>query len=271
MLGQAVRREGRQRGAAVLALSRAQADITDRARLREWCERFQPELVINCAAYTKVDDCEREKERAFAVNGVGAGLAAEEAVRAGARLVHVSTDYVFAGTAAEPYPVDAAVAPVSVYGASKLEGELRVLAQDGTAVVRTSWLFGPGGPNFVATIAGRILANQGPLRVVTDQVGGPTYTCFLARALWDLAELKATGLFHYQNREATSWYGLACEIARGLAPGFPVLPTTTEEFPRPARRPAYSVLDVSRFEASVGRRVEPWSWGLAEHLRSMTH
>ncbi len=140
-----------------------------------------------------------------------------------------------------------------------------MLAWERSLVVRTSWLFGPGGPNFVATIRGR-LAKGEPLRVVDDQVGCPTYTPFLANALWELAGSGLTGVVHYRNRDAVSWHGFASEIARAVAPGATVTPVATTEFPRPARRPAYSVLDVARFEAATGRGVEPWLWGLAEYL-----
>ena len=290
MLGHRVVREGRRRGHAVLGLSSAQADLTDAERLAWWMERFRPEVVINCAAMTVVDDCEEHEERATAINGAGAGHAAEAARQVGARFLHVSTDYVFDGSGEEPYRVDDPTAPVSGYGRSKLAGEEAVLAHadegGGAAVVRTSWLFGPGeGPNFVKTMLRLIEAGK-TLRVVDDQVGAPTYTPYLAAALWDLAEIGAeiggrsdgaTGVFHYQNREALSWYGFAREIARSWAPAAPgepgveVVPVTTDEFPRPAPRPAYSVLDVSRFEALTGRPVESWRTGLGiylDHLRA---
>ena len=266
MLGQAVIAEARSRGWAALGLSRAQADVTDRGRLLEWADVFRPELVINCAAFTRVDDCEAETARAFAVNGEAVGNAAAAAARAGARLVHVSTDYVFDGEAREPYREDAPAAPRSVYGASKLEGERRALAGGGSLVVRTSWLFGPGGPNFVATMVDRIESGRLPLQVVRDQEGCPTYTAFLAAALLDLARLGATGIVHYRNRGPVSWYAFAAEIARLWCGTAEVEPVTTAEFPRPARRPAYSVLDVTAFEKLTGRTVEPWESGLVEML-----
>jgi dTDP-4-dehydrorhamnose reductase len=269
MLGQAVVAEARSRGWAALGLARSQADVTDRGRLLGWADAFRPEVVVNCAAYTKVDACESEAGRAFAVNGEGAAHAAALAGQAGARLVHVSTDYVFDGDAREPrqpYPEEAPTAPRSVYGRSKLEGERQALAYERSVVVRTSWLFGPGGPNFVATMVGLIEAGRLPLRVVTDQEGCPTYTRFLARALLDLAALEATGVVHYRNREPVSWYAFAVEIARLWSGAAEVVPVTSAEFPRPARRPAYSVLDVGRFETIAGRRVEPWTPGLVETL-----
>jgi dTDP-4-dehydrorhamnose reductase len=270
MLGQAVVAEARSRGWDALGLSREQADITDRDRLLAWAGEFRPDVVVNCAAFTRVDDCEAEQERAFAVNGEAVAHAAAAAESAGARLVHVSTDYVFDGEAHEPYREDAPTAPRSVYGQSKLAGERRALACDGSLVVRTSWLFGPGGPNFVATMVGLIEAGKLPLRVVRDQEGCPTYAPFLAAALLDLARLGATGIVHYRNREPVSWYAFAAEIARLWRAGPPgeieVVPVTTAEFPRPAPRPAYSVLDVTRFEEITRRRVEPWREGLEETL-----
>jgi dTDP-4-dehydrorhamnose reductase len=281
MLGRAVTAEARRRGFACLALSHAQADVADRERLLYWAREFRPELVVNAAAFTQVDACERERERAFAVNGAAVDAVAEAAAAAipgGAVLLHVSTDYVFAGKGSEPYREDAPTAPLSVYGASKLAGEERALAYGRALVVRTSWLFGPGGPNFVATIV-RLIAGGKPLRVVDDQRGAPTYTPYLAAALLDLAPLALAGLsgvIHYRNREPVTWYGLAREIVRlgSGTPGTPgvaeVVPVTTAEFPRPAPRPAYSVLDVSRFETVTGRRVEPWERGLSEYLTALS-
>jgi dTDP-4-dehydrorhamnose reductase len=273
MLGQALVQEARSRGQAALALSREQADVTDPARLRYWMESFRPELVVNAAAFTKVDACEGEaRERAFAVNGAAVGHIAAATAAAGARLVHVSTDYVFDGKGTAPYREDAPTAPLSVYGRSKLEGERQALRHPRALVVRTSWLFGPGGPNFAATMVNLMQQGRLPLRVVADQEGCPTCTPFLARAILDLAPLDLDGIVHYRNREPVTWHAFAREIAAlwaapAQAPhAVDVLPVTTAEFPRPAPRPAYSVLDVQRFEAAVGRRVEPWAWGLAEYL-----
>jgi dTDP-4-dehydrorhamnose reductase len=280
MLGRAVTAAARRRGFPALALSHTQADVRNRERLLYWAREFRPELVVNAAAYTKVDQAETEREAAFAVNGAAVEAVAEAASVAtagGAVLLQVSTDYVFDGVrsaTSEPYKEDAPTAPLSVYGASKLAGERLALQYGRSLVVRTSWLFGPGGPNFVATIV-RLLREGKPLRVVDDQCGGPTYTPYLAAALLDLAPLAAGGLggvVHYQNREPVTWYGLACEIARlasGPAAAAAVVPVSTAEFPRPAVRPAFSVLDVGRFEAAVGRRVEPWEMGLSEYMKSL--
>jgi len=273
MLGRALAVAARARGFAALALSREQADIEDAPRLRYWAEAFRPEAVINCAAYTKVDLAEGEgRQKAFAVNGSAIANVASAASAVGARLLHVSTDYVFDGTARQPYCEDAPTNPLSVYGQSKLAGEREALAGDQgkrALVVRTSWLFGPGGPNFVATMVRMIREGKLPLRVVRDQEGCPTYTPYLAAALLDLAPLDLTGVVHYRNREPVSWYGFAAEIARLWSGTAEVVPVTTEEFPRPAPRPAWSVLDVGRFEDAAGRRVESWEAGLADYLSAI--
>lgn len=265
MLGREVVAIGRREGRPVLGLSHAQADITDPERVGNWLDAFRPEVIINCAAFTKVDDCEHNPASAFAVNEYGPQVLTLAAARAGARLVHVSTDYVFSGEADVPYREDAATGPRSVYGESKLAGERRVLSSPDNLVVRTSWLFGPGGPNFVLTMC-RLFATGEPVRVVDDQVGCPTYAPFLARAIWDLVERRAAGIVHYRNADAVSWYRFAAAIAELDRPAVTLLPTTTVEFPRPARRPAYSVLAVERFEQITGRRVEPWLPGLAQIL-----
>ena len=276
MLGRQVVAEGRRRGHAVLGLSRGQADVTDREALLAWAREFRPEVVVNCAAMTAVDDCEAEEERAFAVNARGVGNAAAAARAVSARLVHVSTDYVFDGRAETPYAEDAATAPLSVYGRSKRAGEEEALdGPEGAGggpglVVRTSWLFGPGGWNFVLNMLRQLARGTDPLRVVDDQVGRPTYTPYLARAIWDLVgrrpEAAAAGLVHYGYREPVSWCGFAREIVAAWKPSVRVEPVGTEVFPRPAERPAYSVLAVDRFEGLTGRPVESWRAGLGEYL-----
>ena len=266
IVGRATVAEAARRGWPVAGLGHADADVTDSRAVADAFARHAPELVVNCAAMTAVDRCEGERDRAFAVNAEAVGVLAAAAIAARARLVLVSTDYVFAGDADRPYREDDPTGPRSVYGASKLEGERRALASPGALVVRTSWVFGAGGPNFVDTVAGRLRRREGPLRVVTDQVGGPTYAPFLAKALADLGESGAAGTIHYQNREAVSWFELARAVADAVAPGAEILPATTAEVPRPAPRPAWSVLDVARFEALVGRPVERWRDGLHEHL-----
>ena len=268
LLGQPLTRELERRGAELSALDRAAADITDRARVNEAVRSFRPDVVFNCAAYTKVDDCEREVDLARAVNATAVGHLAAAAKSAGAQLVHVSTDFVFDGAQRLPYQEESRTAPLQVYGQTKLEGELEALRWERAVVVRTSWVFGPGGASFVATIL-RLLTRPEPIKVVDDQVGCPTYAPFLAGALIALAERGARGIVHYRNDGPISWHGFAVEIAKRVAPGREIAACTTPEFPRPARRPAYSVLDVERYEAIAGAPVEPWRRGLDECLNTV--
>ncbi len=269
MLGRAVTRYWRLQGATVLALSRVQADISQAQQIREWVERFRPEVIVNCAAFTRVDDCETQEELATRINGHAVADLAEAAAAINARLVHISSDYVFDGQADSPILETAPTGPKSAYGRGKLVGESHALRYDRALVVRASWLFGPGGPNFAATIRRLLLEGKAPLKVVDDQIGRPTYTPFVARALWDLLSAGTTGMVHYGNRDAVSWHGFATEIARAVAPGAEVLPVPTSEFPRPAPRPAYSVLDVETFQTATGRVVEPWICGLTAYLETL--
>ncbi|MEM7052719.1 MAG: dTDP-4-dehydrorhamnose reductase [Acidobacteriota bacterium] len=269
MLGQAVAAEGQRRGATVEALGRQRADITDGAAVGRWVDEQRPEVIFNCAAFTKVDDCEAQSALADQVNGHAVGHLVPAARRVGAHLVQVSTDYVFDGQATSPYGEDHPTAPASAYGRSKLLGEQQALAYEHGLAVRVSWLFGPGGPNFAATMVRLMDSGHQQLRVVDDQKGCPTYTPFLAEALWRLAELRTTGILHYCNRDAVTWYGFTREIARHWNDTVEVLPVTTDEFPRPAPRPAYSVLDVARYESLVGERVPTWESGLVEYLAGL--
>ncbi|MEL7061646.1 MAG: dTDP-4-dehydrorhamnose reductase [Acidobacteriota bacterium] len=266
MLGRDVTRHWRRRGGTVLALDRARADLRDAAALERWAQAFRPEVIVNCAAFTRVDDCETQEELATEINGAAVAHALSAARAVEARLVHVSTDYVFDGSASAPIPEDALTSPASAYGRSKLRGEHEALADPRSLVVRTSWLFGPDGPSFVATMTRLVHQGRTPLRVVDDQRGLPTYTRFLARALADLAIVGAAGIVHYGNRDAVTWHGFTQEIVRHLDPTVEVLPVSTSEFPRPAARPAYSVFDVSRCERLLGRPVETWRAGLRDHF-----
>ncbi|MDY7095989.1 MAG: sugar nucleotide-binding protein, partial [Acidobacteriota bacterium] len=171
MLGSALVAELRRRSQPALGLSHAQGDITDPDDLRAWMRSFRPQVVVNCAAFTKVDDCEEREDHAQRINGEAVAEVAAAADEAGAKLIQVSTDYVFDGTATEPYAEDAATGPRSAYGRSKLLGEENALAYPRNLVVRVSWLFGPGGPNFVATMLRLMAAGHRTLRVVDDQVG----------------------------------------------------------------------------------------------------
>jgi dTDP-4-dehydrorhamnose reductase len=270
MLGQAVVASAVARGLAVDAAPRAEVDVTDPAAVSERMRSTPPDLVVNCAAFTQVDACESEPERAWAVNAHAVRGIAVAAEHAGAVLVQVSTDYVFDGKAGKPYGEAAPTSPLSVYGASKLAGERAALESSRGLAVRASWLFGPGGQNFVRAILGRARAGEA-LRVVDDQVGCPTYTPYLAEALLDLGALAASGairlpgVVHYRNREPVSWFGFARAILEVWRLAAPLTPVSSAEFPRPASRPAYSVLDVTRTASVLGRPVESWRDGLEEY------
>jgi dTDP-4-dehydrorhamnose reductase len=229
----------------LLALGSAELDITSSASVQAVFKDFQPQLVVNAAGYTAVDQAESDEERAFAVNAGGPALLAAAAARAGARMVQVSTDYVFAGEAEQPYSVDAEPDPRSAYGRTKLAGELAVreLAPEHGYVVRTAWVYGAAGSNFVKTMA-RLEQSRDTIEVVDDQRGSPTWSADLARGLVELAGSAARpGIYHCTGSGETSWYGLARAVFEELgADPARVLPTSTDKFPRPAPRPAYSVL-----------------------------
>jgi len=186
--------------------------------------------------------------------------------RVGAHLVHISTDYVFAGDGDRPYTEDDPVAPASAYGRTKLRGEECAREAEKHLVVRTAWLYGHGSRNFVEAIRSQIDGGAGSLKIVADQHGCPTFCDDLARALLDLIDSGAHGTIHAVNAGHTTWHGFAVEIANLLDSQVDVLPVTTAEFPRPAARPAYSVLDTSRLEGILGRSMPPWSEGLARYL-----
>jgi dTDP-4-dehydrorhamnose reductase len=223
-------------------------------------------VVVNCAAYTAVDDCEAQPELAMRVNGTAVGHLAAACDRAGARLVQVSTDYVFAGDGERPYREDDPVAPRSAYGRSKLRGEELAARAQQHLIVRTAWLYGHGGRHFVNAIRHQIDDGVRALRVVADQHGSPTFCDDLAEAIVDLVEVGATGVVHAVNAGGTSWHGFAEEIVRLVGAEVEVLPVTTSEYPRPAPRPAYSVLDTSRLERLLQRKMPPWQDGLRRYL-----
>lgn len=231
---------------------------------------LRPALVINCAGYTAVDRAEREPELAKAVNAAGAQVVAEASREAGSNLVHVSTDYVFDGLAQRPYKEDDPAAPVNLYGRSKLEGEQRVLAAHPMAcVVRSAWLFGPGRASFVDKLLA--LARQGaPLRVVTDQVGSPTYTHDLAPVLLELGRRGVRGVIHAVNLGQASRYELARQALdmAGLNKDL-VQPALSRDFNLPAQRPAYSVLDGRRLARLRGGPMPTWLDALQRYLETL--
>ncbi|RBY77801.1 dTDP-4-dehydrorhamnose reductase [Geodermatophilus sp. TF02-6] len=263
---------GRRPGDTVTGVGRAELDLTDESRVRavvrDWLAaatgRGERPVVVNAAAYTAVDAAETDEETAFVVNGRAPGWLAEELTGRG-RLVHVSTDYVFDGTASEPYPVDAPTAPRSAYGRTKAAGEWAVAAAGGdVTVVRTSWVHGAHGANFVRTMAARA-AGGSPVSVVDDQVGSPTWSADLAAGLVALGARPepVPPVLHRTDAGAVSWYGLARAVYEELGADPDLVgPTTTAAFPRPAPRPAYSVLDGAAWLAAGLPAPRPWRTAL---------
>jgi len=243
-------------------------DISDRGAVEAVVGRLRPRAVVNCAAWTAVDDCERDPDLALAVNGTAVGHLAAAAEGVGATLVQVSTDYVFPGTGERPYREDDPVGPLSAYGRSKLEGERLACTAPDHLVVRTAWLFGRGGRSFVTAIRGQVEAGAELLRVVADQRGCPTFCDDLAAAILALLQRGARGTVHAVNAGATTWYGFAVEIVRRLGAAVEVLPVTTADVPRPAPRPANSVLDTSRLSALLGQPMPSWQDALGRYLES---
>lgn len=266
MLGLAVASAGRRLGLDVTALGREELDITALERLHRVFGEAEPHAVVNCAAYTDVDGAESDEAAALAINGDGAGNVAAAAGEIGAHVVHVSTDYVFDGSKRRPWVESDAVAPLGAYGRSKLAGETAVAAaHPGAAIVRTAWLFGPGGKNFVDTMLGFGQARD-EISVVTDQTGSPTFTGHLAGALVELAQRPAeSGIHHIAGAGACSWNELTLEAFEQAGVACRVLPTTSDAFPRPAARPAYSVLGSERPDPLV---LPKWQDGVRDHLNA---
>jgi dTDP-4-dehydrorhamnose reductase len=263
MLGQDLSAAARAAGFDVIAKQRAELDICDAAAVATAVHDARPEVIVNCAAYTNVDGAESERELAFAVNGEGAGNVARAANDGGAWTIHVSTDYVFDGSKQEPYLESDPTAPLAAYGASKLEGERAVAASapDRHTIVRSSWLFGAGGPCFPATII-RLANERDELTVVDDQVGCPTFTGHLARALADLAADPIPGLLHVAADDFCSWFRFAQEIVHAAGLVCDIRPGKTAAMNRPAARPAYSVIRSERGAPSL----PDWRQGLAGYM-----
>jgi dTDP-4-dehydrorhamnose reductase len=242
-------------------------DIGDADAVDEWILGARPQVVVNCAAFTAVDDCEVQPDLAMRVNGTAVGHLAAACNQTGARLVQVSTDYVFPGSATEPIRESTTPAPVGAYGRTKAAGEAKIAAANPNHfIVRTAWLYGHGGQHFVAAIRRQIDDGARTLRVVADQRGSPTFCDDLAQAIVDLVESGAAGVVHAVNAGGTSWHGFAEEIVRLVGAEVEVVPVATSEYPRPAPRPAYSVLDAARLERLLQRKMPPWQDALRRYL-----
>lgn len=275
MLAYAIGRSLARRGLSCAGVDLGECDITDPASVRAAFAKHRPTLVINCAAYTAVDKAEQEEALATAINGEGPGNLAAACRETGATLVHYSTDFVFDGQGTRPYREDDKPDPVSAYGRSKLAGEVAI-EQSGLAdwlILRTAWLYGPAGEAGARPFPKVILdAAKGgkPLRVVDDQRGSPTFTFDLAEATLDLLSAGGRGLFHATNGGETTWFGFAAAVCEcfHVTPA-ELTPISAADWaqmrPDSARRPAYSVLDLSRLEHAIGRPMRPWDAALRDY------
>lgn len=277
MLGTDLSQALEERGDEVVGVDKDVLDITDSEAVERFVGEIRPDVIVNCAAYTQVDDCEANEATASKVNGWAVEPLADAANRVDALLVQISTDFVFDGGATRPYEINDPVAPISAYGRSKLEGEVRARIAKRHIVLRTSWLFGVRGWNFLEAIRKQILLGRTELRVVTDQRGCPTYTPHLASAVVRLADIARSspelgGVYHYSDAPECAWFDFAVAIVEQMKregsapPEARVLPTTSAEFPRPARRPAYSVLSTERYRRVTGCEPESWLDGLADYF-----
>jgi dTDP-4-dehydrorhamnose reductase len=268
LLGRALARRLESEYPGTIAATRAEADVTDRFRLESEVERLQPGVVVNCAAYTDVDGCTRDPDRARAVNAEGAENAARAAAGAGCRIIHVSTDFVFDGRSDRPYVESDPTGPLSEYGRSKLEGERRLaVAAPDHLIVRTAWLYGDGGGGFVTAIRRRAEAGEA-LRVVVDQTGSPTFADDLADGIARLLRVEHRGIVHLVNRGSCTRFDLARAILEdlGLAGRVTITGIPSREVGAAAERPAYSVLDTGLYERLTGHAPRPWRDALRWHL-----
>ncbi len=269
--------ETRPAGIEAVGCAHAYLDIGEQKAVRDCVQRHRPAVIINAAAYTAVDKAESEPDLAQRINADGPGHLASAARECGARLIHISTDFVFDGAASVPYRPDAATNPLSVYGRSKRDGEqavLKVLPEHST-ILRTAWVYAATGANFVRTML-RVMQANGSVRVVADQVGTPTAARSLAEALWRIAATaEIRGIHHWTDAGVASWYDFAVAVAEEgaalglLPPEINVTPITTAEYPTPARRPAYSVLD-KRSLAPYGLSPIHWRQRLRTVLKEIT-
>ena len=264
LLGQALKREWA--GDEVVGLGLEDVDIRNAEKVREIVEKTRPDWIVLAAAYTDVDGCESSQELAFAVNRDAAVQVAQAAKDAGAKLLFLSSDYVFDGKKNSPYEIGDARNPQSVYGRTKAEAEIQLLAAiPNCCIIRTAWLFGVGGKCFPDTIL-KLAATRPALDVVNDQRGCPTYSVDLSKAIVQLCRKGANGIVHVTNAGDCSWFEFACEIVKSA--GFPteVRPVSTQQMVRPASRPAYSVMSAKSLQA-YGIAMPPWQDALARYLQ----
>jgi len=272
-LGSELRRLGFPALDEVFFTDVAELDITDREAIRQFVQEHEIDTIINCAAYTAVDRAEEEAALAEKINTEAVANLARVAYQQDCLLIHISTDYVFDGTGTRPYTEKDPPCPVSVYGKTKLAGEREILkSKCFHIIIRTAWLYSEFGHNFVKTIRRRA-AECPELKVVSDQIGTPTYAADLARAIVRIMEneerIEHEGIYHYSNEGVCSWYDFAAEIVRLSGAACQVRPVTTEEYPAKTRRPAYSVLDKTKIRKTFGVEVPHWQTSLKECLAGM--
>lgn len=265
-LGQDVVLELSRKNHEVFGMDRGQLDITDEQRVQAVISDIQPDVILHCAAYTNVDAAEENEDTAYLINALGTKYLAQAAKQAGAKMLYVSTDYVFDGTASEPYKTNEVTKPLGAYGRTKLAGEefLKETLEQ-FFIVRTAWVFGVHGNNFVKTML-RLGEERGEVGVVHDQVGSPTYTVDLAKFMIELMETNKYGIYHATNDGICSWYEFAVEIFRQAGLKVKVNPLTTEQFPRPAARPKYSVLSKKKIKDAGLSPIRDWKEALAAYL-----
>ena len=246
-------------------LSKEDLPVQHFKMVRHYFNTYQPQYCINCAAYTAVDRAEQERDRAFQINGEAVGVLAAVCKEHQCRLIHISTDYVFEGTATTPYKEDSPTNPQSVYGASKLEGEKQALQfNPDSIIIRTSWVYSTYGKNFVRTIL-KLLQEKEEISVVDDQFGSPTYAADLAEVIMQIISSGKwiPGVYHYSNEGLISWYDFALAIKELIRSNCRINPITTSQYPTAAKRPAYSVLDNSKIQKTFNIRVKGWKDSLA--------
>ncbi len=246
-------------------LSRSVFPLDDPEKMKSWVDRHPVDIFINCAAYTAVDKAESEIEKAFRINATAPGLLAGMLSEKSTPLIHISTDYVFDGKSDTPLPESATTKPLNQYGKSKLEGERLIMENNpDSQIIRTSWLYSSFGNNFVKTML-RLMKEKEMIRVVQDQLGSPTYGGDLASAILQMIESGQfhSGIYHYSNEGETNWYEFAMEIKRLTGSSCRVVPITTSDFPTPASRPSYSLLDKTKIKKEYGLTIPDWKASLA--------
>jgi dTDP-4-dehydrorhamnose reductase len=253
--------------------SRTELAIDDGAAIRNIFATVKPDYVINCAAYTAVDKAESEKEQAIAINATAAGLLAKACRQAGAKFIHISTDYVFNGESETPLKEDAPVLPVNFYGQSKWKGEQEAIRENAESIIiRTSWVYSCYGKNFVKTML-RLMGEKEQVSVVADQYGSPTYAADLAEAIMLIISsgIWLPGIYHFSNEGVINWAEMAEEIRRQINSACTVQFITTEQYPTPAKRPRFSVMDKHKIVAAYNITLRPWQQSLQKCLRKLQH